>query len=48
LGGLVQEYLFINLYLVAVESFASGQASRLVAPAAGDERRAMEWVLGDE
>jgi F-type H+-transporting ATPase subunit gamma len=31
LGGLVQEYLFINLYLVAVESFASEQASRLVA-----------------
>ena len=31
LGGLVQEYLFISLYLVAVESFASEQASRLVA-----------------
>jgi F-type H+-transporting ATPase subunit gamma len=31
LGGLVQEYLFINLYLVAVESFASEQASRLLA-----------------
>jgi F-type H+-transporting ATPase subunit gamma len=31
LSGLVQEYLFINLYLVAVESFTSEQASRLVA-----------------
>jgi F-type H+-transporting ATPase subunit gamma len=31
LGGLVREYLFISLYLVAVESFASEQASRLVA-----------------
>ncbi|MGP0065244.1 MAG: FoF1 ATP synthase subunit gamma [Isosphaeraceae bacterium] len=31
LSGLVQEYLFISLYLVAVESFASEQASRLVA-----------------
>jgi F-type H+-transporting ATPase subunit gamma len=31
LGGLVQEYVFISLYLVAVESFASEQASRLVA-----------------
>jgi F-type H+-transporting ATPase subunit gamma len=31
LAGLVQEYLFISLYLVAVESFASEQASRLVA-----------------
>jgi F-type H+-transporting ATPase subunit gamma len=31
LGGLVQEFLFITLYLVAVESFASEQASRLVA-----------------
>ena len=31
LGGLVQEYLFISLYLVAAESFASEQASRLVA-----------------
>lgn len=31
LAGLVQEYVFISLYLVAVESFASEQASRLVA-----------------
>ena len=31
LSGLVREYLFISLYLVAVESFASEQASRLVA-----------------
>ncbi len=31
LGGLVQEYLFISLYLIAVESYASEQASRLVA-----------------
>ena len=31
LTGLVQEYVFISLYLVAVESFASEQASRLVA-----------------
>jgi F0F1-type ATP synthase gamma subunit len=31
LGGLVREFLFISLYLVAVESFASEQASRLVA-----------------
>jgi F-type H+-transporting ATPase subunit gamma len=31
LGGLVQEYVFISLYLIAAESFASEQASRLVA-----------------
>jgi F-type H+-transporting ATPase subunit gamma len=31
LAGLVQEYVFISLYLVAVESYASEQASRLVA-----------------
>jgi F-type H+-transporting ATPase subunit gamma len=31
LGGLVREYLFISLYLIAAESFASEQASRLVA-----------------
>jgi F-type H+-transporting ATPase subunit gamma len=31
LAGLVQEYAFISLYLVAVESFANEQASRLVA-----------------
>jgi F-type H+-transporting ATPase subunit gamma len=31
LAGLVQEYAFISLYLIAAESFASEQASRLVA-----------------
>ena len=31
LGGLVREYVFISLYLLAAESFASEQASRLVA-----------------
>lgn len=31
LSGLVKEYLFISLYLIAVESYASEQASRLVA-----------------
>jgi F-type H+-transporting ATPase subunit gamma len=31
LDGLVREYLFISLYLIAAESFASEQASRLVA-----------------
>jgi F-type H+-transporting ATPase subunit gamma len=31
LSGLVQEYVFIRLYLIAAESFASEQASRLVA-----------------
>jgi len=31
LGGLVGEYVFISLYLIAAESFASEQASRLVA-----------------
>ena len=31
LAGLVNEYAFISLYLIAAESFASEQASRLVA-----------------
>ena len=31
LAGLVYEYAFISLYLIAAESFASEQASRLVA-----------------
>ncbi len=31
LAGLVDEYAFISLYLIAAESFASEQASRLVA-----------------
>lgn len=31
LAGLVDEYVFISLYLIAAESFASEQASRLVA-----------------
>jgi F-type H+-transporting ATPase subunit gamma len=30
-AGLVDEYAFISLYLIAAESFASEQASRLVA-----------------
>jgi F-type H+-transporting ATPase subunit gamma len=31
LAGLVDEYVFISLYLIAAESYASEQASRLVA-----------------
>ena len=31
LAGLVDEYAFISLYLIAAESYASEQASRLIA-----------------
>jgi F-type H+-transporting ATPase subunit gamma len=44
LSGLIDEYAFISLYLLAVESYASEQASRLVAM--DNSTRNTETMLG--
>lgn len=50
LAGLVNEYAFISLYLVAAESFASEQASRLVAmdSSTRNTEQMLETLIGQE
>lgn len=50
LAGLVNEYAFISLYLIAAESFASEQASRLVAmdSSTRNTEQMLETLIGQE